>query len=266
MNFCIGRNNLAATIFVPYDCKNNCPFCTSKEAYKCTDGFSGQAIINSIEKINKLPFIPDVVFTGGEPFANINGLKQLVSAVDDSKNVFINTTLPIDTASEAIEFINNNKKIKGVNISRHTKKYVQECEDRIIGLINKPVNINCVISTGIDPKVIEMVIKRWSTMPYLTIKLRADYRNITMANLKTIDDVVLKLEELGLKYLNSGGCLVCNDDVFSYNGQKISYHRGIECSSVKIGNTTVINDIIIDQRGKISYDWNGDCTDIDKIL
>ena len=27
------------TVFVPYDCKNNCPFCINKEEYACMDGF-----------------------------------------------------------------------------------------------------------------------------------------------------------------------------------------------------------------------------------
>lgn len=33
MEYIKGRTNLSATIFVPYDCKNNCPFCTSKKDY-----------------------------------------------------------------------------------------------------------------------------------------------------------------------------------------------------------------------------------------
>ena len=33
MNFTIGRDNLALTVFVPWDCGNNCFFCTSKQKY-----------------------------------------------------------------------------------------------------------------------------------------------------------------------------------------------------------------------------------------
>ena len=29
--FVSGRNNLAVTIMVPFDCPNNCPFCESKK-------------------------------------------------------------------------------------------------------------------------------------------------------------------------------------------------------------------------------------------
>ena len=34
MKYIIGRNNFALTIFIPQDCNNNCPFCTSKENYE----------------------------------------------------------------------------------------------------------------------------------------------------------------------------------------------------------------------------------------
>ena len=32
------------TVFVPYDCKNNCPFCVNKEEYADCTGFSLEAI------------------------------------------------------------------------------------------------------------------------------------------------------------------------------------------------------------------------------
>ena len=46
------------TIFVPYDCKNNCPFCINKGEYADTTGFSLENILsdtdseeNMVEKI-----------------------------------------------------------------------------------------------------------------------------------------------------------------------------------------------------------------------
>ena len=33
-NIIIGRDNISATIFVPYDCTNKCKFCTTKYLYK----------------------------------------------------------------------------------------------------------------------------------------------------------------------------------------------------------------------------------------
>lgn len=34
MEFRCGRSNLALTVFVPYDCKNSCRFCTTKKSYE----------------------------------------------------------------------------------------------------------------------------------------------------------------------------------------------------------------------------------------
>mgnify|MGYP000139115968 CR=1 FL=1 len=39
------------TIFVPYDCKNHCPFCINKEEYGDMTGFSLEKIVESIRRI-----------------------------------------------------------------------------------------------------------------------------------------------------------------------------------------------------------------------
>ena len=36
------------TVFVPYDCQNNCPFCVNKEEYENMEGFSLEKICDSI--------------------------------------------------------------------------------------------------------------------------------------------------------------------------------------------------------------------------
>ena len=36
------------TIFVPYDCRNHCPFCINKKEYADCTGFSVEAILRSI--------------------------------------------------------------------------------------------------------------------------------------------------------------------------------------------------------------------------
>ena len=82
----IGRTNLALTVFVPYDCQNNCNFCTSKESYK-TDKPSVENVkfqLNRFFEDFNYP-IKDVVFTGGEPMSNITVLKDLVKIVPFSK-------------------------------------------------------------------------------------------------------------------------------------------------------------------------------------
>ena len=36
------------TIFVPYDCRNHCPFCVNKQEYANAEGFSVEAILSLI--------------------------------------------------------------------------------------------------------------------------------------------------------------------------------------------------------------------------
>ena len=63
------------TIFVPYDCKNHCPFCINKGEYADMTGFSLEKICRSIERMDAITPDCDFVFTGGEPFANLEYLK-----------------------------------------------------------------------------------------------------------------------------------------------------------------------------------------------
>ena len=43
------------TIFVPYDCKNHCPFCINKGEYADMTGFSLEKICRSIERMDAIP-------------------------------------------------------------------------------------------------------------------------------------------------------------------------------------------------------------------
>ena len=67
MNFIIGRNNLALTIFVPFDCSNNCYFCTSKAGYRTNPPNLRKVKEAIIDFFTNYRYpITDVVFTGGE--------------------------------------------------------------------------------------------------------------------------------------------------------------------------------------------------------
>ena len=57
----VGRGNLAVTVFVPYDCPNHCPFCTSKDDYKDTTEFSLDNILKSLEQVALLRPVSDIV-------------------------------------------------------------------------------------------------------------------------------------------------------------------------------------------------------------
>ena len=125
------------TIFVPYDCGNNCPFCINKQEYANPVGFSLEKICESIRTMDSITPKCDFVFTGGEPFADLDALQTMLDQIPPTHNIFINTTLPTlngVTEDDLVAFTEKNKdKITCINCSRHVVKYVAECSDEIFG-------------------------------------------------------------------------------------------------------------------------------------
>ena len=69
------------TVFVPYDCQNNCPFCINKQEYADCTGFSLEKILQSIHTLDAITPRCDFVFTGGEPLADLKALQQMLDAI-----------------------------------------------------------------------------------------------------------------------------------------------------------------------------------------
>lgn len=249
-----GRVNLSATVFVPYDCHNNCSFCVSKKDYADTSNFSLKAITKMIEKLNKNDLIQEYVITGGEPLADINGLKAIVDSME--KTVYINTTLPKNNIDKAIEYINIEDKIKGINISRHTNFVFPSIGGlKNIEEIKKSIRINSVIPDNVDFKSLMAFIMHYGKKRR-DINLRADFRKVTPETLKCRDNISDFLAEY-FDYVCTESCLVCNSEHFSVDDRFIvSYHRGLEHSSVLIGDKCYVNDILIKQDGNIYKDWD----------
>ena len=82
------------TVFVPYDCGNHCPFCINKQEYENPVGFSLEKICESIRTMDEITPKCDFVFTGGEPFADLDALQTMLDQIPTTHRVFINTTLP----------------------------------------------------------------------------------------------------------------------------------------------------------------------------
>lgn len=263
MNFSFGRNNLALTIFVPYDCKNNCKFCTSKESYK-----SEKPSIDNVKIQVKRFFedfdypIKDVVFTGGEPMYNITVLKDLINIIPNQYNIYINTTFINKNLEQFIDIVNKTKNIKGVNISRHSESYDEDkrvfcdiADDDKIALFEKPIRINCVVQ-GQD---IEKVIERWKGKG-VELSLRKDFRiEMTEKELHSpYDKTALKINSLEYNFVKHTFCNVCDTTSFEKDGFIVSYHKGKLNSSIKKDNMLEINDLIIKQDGFFTYDWSAE--------
>lgn len=273
--YIVGRSNLAMTIFVPYDCPNNCIFCTSKKDYKDVSAFSLENILESIDKLGLIPQITDIVITGGEPFADLEKLQVILNkCVKTNKRIFINTTLPVKDDKEAGNLFNfiriNQDIISGLNISRHMCLKTNLEKDTLIEAIhdhtNIPVRINSVLLDvkSENTRLIEFI----DNYSYFvnSINFRGDYTKIkNQDDLRGLDHPILNIlfNNPKFNYITSGGCLVCNNNDFVMKNKfnknvYISLHRGYEHSLVKAGNNLIINDFIIKQNGDIYLDWDCD--------
>ena len=281
IQYSVGRSNLALTIFVPYDCPNHCPFCTSKEEYHNAENFDIEKIIESLDKVAYIPFITDIVITGGEPFADLTKLQYLLDKCKlYHKHIYINTTLPVRNDEEANNIFNfilkNQRVINGLNISRHMCVKTNLEDDALIEKIYKNTNIPLRInSVLIDVKAeltrVKSFIDKYE--PFVnSINFRGDYTKIkNQDDLRRLSHPILDIlfEMPNLTYISSGGCLVCNNNDFVLYNEKtdkntyISLHRGYEHSCVKKGNYYIINDIIIKQDGRVLIDWDGEQINFD---
>ena len=134
------------TIFVPYDCKNHCPFCINKEEYADMTGFSLEKILESIRRMDAITPACDFVFTGGEPFSDIQALQRMLDEIPTTHRVFINTTLPVfehQSEDDIVAFTERNRgKITCINVSRHMQHYVVESNDSLLRRLAVPFRIN----------------------------------------------------------------------------------------------------------------------------
>ena len=171
------------TIFVPYDCKNHCPFCINKEEYGDMTGFSLEKIVQSIRRMDAITPKCDFVFTGGEPFADIEKLQIMLDEIPTTHRVFINTTLPVSkcqTEEDILAFAERNKhKITCINVSRHMQHYVVESNDSLLTRLPVPFRINCVLYKDYPKENLIPFIERFRKLPGANIQFRFDYTATT---------------------------------------------------------------------------------------
>ena len=262
------------TIFVPYDCRNHCPFCVNKQEYAHAEGFSVEAILKSIAVMDEITPRCDFVFTGGEPFANLKALQRMLDAIPTTHKVYINTTLPVsDRVSEddIVEFTRRNRdKITCINVSRHMQKYVVESNDALLSRLAVPFRINCVLYKDYPKAGLIPYLERFRKIPGANIQFRFDYTATTPENLYDEDgDVILHdLKEIS-RYTGLDGCRMRCGFHFDYKGMALTYHKTLPYSTIveqdsRDGVTyDILYDILIKQNGDIHSDWDGTLLDVD---
>ena len=245
------------TVFVPYDCQNNCPFCINKKEYADVSSFSLDKIIESIRTMDAITPRCDFVFTGGEPLADLVSLQKMLDAIPTTHKVYINTTFPRQARTgfdEMIDFTRRNRdKITCMNISRHLVKYVEESPDEVLGRIACPTRINCVLYKHYPADKLPAYVERF--LPYgIPIQFRYDYTETTPENLYEEDhDPILQ----DLKRL------------FTYKGLHMTYHKTLPYSTITETDENgvtydILYDILIKQNGEIHSDWTGVRMDVEK--
>ena len=282
-----GREERPLTMFVPWDCGYNCPFCTTKHEYetkypaeKIDYFFNRQK--ESLRRMLEYGFVDSVVFTGGEPLADLERLDELVAIVRRSSGevkIYANTSLNLteEQGSRAIEYLHlcgtRGDKINGISVSLpyadvemfNAKGYA--ALKRLVSVKPWPYNfirVNSVIrgneGSAQIRKFISSILRPCREFGVWSINFRKDYTECTQANLNDCHDpfmdTLMDMEDL--TYQGHGGCLVCRNDVFWPKDDimhRVTYHRGVERSSLRYGDLLVINDFVIKQDGEIRYDW-----------
>lgn len=272
MKYVTRTGGATVTVFVPYDCKNHCPFCINKQEYEDTSTFNIDEIIRSIKIMSVMTPECDFVFTGGEPLADLEGLNKMLIAVHQPgtcHKVFINTSLPIKEdnyifIANALNSWKYDGTITGINVSRHLKKYVEECDDKIFELLNFEPRINCVLYNThlIDPNIKEKLqnfVKRFKDITGY-IQFRKDYTVTTPDNLYDEEnDELLTLLKETFNYKGSFGRYRMRVGYeFEYDNYKVTYHKTLPYSKIKLDDrdTYALYDIIIKQDGEIREDWD----------
>ena len=260
------------TIFVPYDCGNNCPFCINKKEYADMTGFSADAICESIRTMDAITPECDFVFTGGEPFANLQSLQVMLDAIPGTHKVYINTTLPLlngVTEEDIVAFAQKNKdKITCINVSRHLVKYVKESGDELLARMPVPVRVNCVLFRDYPKDRLVPYIERIQQLGR-SIQFRFDYTDTTPENLydREHDMIYQDLCKVA-RYTGLDGCRMRCGFHFDYNGLELTYHKTLPYSTIveegEDGVTyDILYDILIKQTGELHSDWTGVKLDVD---
>ena len=262
------------TIFVPYDCRNHCPFCINKKEYADCTGFSVEAILRSIAVMDAITPECDFVFTGGEPFAQLDDLQRMLDAIPGTHKVYINTTFPVQpgcSAEEMIDFTRRNAdKITCINVSRHLQRYVEESPDEVVAAIATPKRINCVLYKNYPAENLVPFLERFLPIPGANIQFRFDYTATTPENLydQEGDKILHDLKAIST-YTGLDGCRMRCGFHFDYKGMELTYHKTLPYSTIvetdpKDGVTyDILYDILIKQNGDIHSDWTGVKMDVD---
>lgn len=253
------------TVYFPFNCLNNCKFCTSKEFYN-TYKSNKEKVLNVLKKIGKSE-ITQVSITGGEPSSNIPLLAEMLELIK-TKKVYINTTFLRETRDDFCNLINSYENIKGINISRHKTSFKEDCKllynicsDKDILKINTNVRINIFCGEEILKGDMLLHLARWEKIfkkkSNLDLSFRHDYNKITEKNLHDLNTNSIKNATELAEYYGHVYCHVCDKLLFkTKSGMNFRIHRGLNCTRIKIGNIIEMQEMVLFPDGELCTDWD----------
>lgn len=276
------RDDLTCTIMAPTPCKNDCSFCTQRKIYNRKFELNDIAnIIESVEKLSEVVKIKNFVISGGEPFADMsvaNLLLRQVRNITSGRDLYVNSNFPAKNLKQSIDLVN--RYTNGFSISSHI---IDDGYTNIdtVNKINEAIidsSLSCRVNSVIGIKElttddIEDFINSHLGNNITHVNFRADYFKYPADKIHSTNDRFL----VGLKDLVHGmydktsmvgcvvnECAVCRTDTFvvadrgnPFEEIHISYHRSNANSTVLIGDTALISDIIVMPDGRITLDWDG---------
>ena len=268
------QGGATVTVFVPYDCKNHCPFCINKGEYADLTGFSLEKICQSIRRMDAITPYCDFVFTGGEPLSDLDSLQVMLDCIPTTHRVFINTTLPVSEHQSEEDILTfaerNRRKITCINVSRHMQKYVVESNDSLLARLPVPFRVNCVLYKNYPVDKIVPYLERFRAIPGASIQFRFDYTATTPENLydEDNDKILRDLRKIAV-YTGLDGCRMRCGFHFNYRGMELTYHKTLPYSTIverdPVDGVTydILYDILIKQNGDIHSDWTGVPLDVE---
>ncbi len=217
--------------------------------------------------------IREVVVSGGEPFANLEGLENILQvASNHGKKVFINTSFPKNLETkDAVDLISKYRRnLCGINVSRHVETVFSDDDAAFLSEVNSwvPVRINRLVGGDSIHKVsvketedLVGAVSKFSS----SLNFRWDYRKLSEEQLHTINNDFLGhlFEVPSLSYVRNGECLVCDTFVFHYSRlgdtpYEVRFHRGLPSTFIQKGNYGFINDLVVFPDGTARLDWGID--------
>lgn len=277
MEYIVPKQGATVTIFAPYDCKNNCPFCVNKKDYKNNPSFDLDKVVKDMIALHNITPACDFVITGGEPFADLDKLALILNTMKKlnhhsiyTHKVFINTTLP--TQIGLVSFLQKYRDtITCLNVSRHTQPFTKnDMEIFEAGVLDSilPVRVNTVLTSEAD--VIEYKAAVYDKLKhYKCIKgfqIREDYTKVNCSNLFSISPLMRSFANKYNIDVNMIEDYIYNEyltkDSFRWNYQitdRLSWHKTLPYSKfIDNGRSFCrIGDVIITPQGTIMDDWNG---------